>query len=356
MIGGGQMEIFIMRTFGIFRALLCSCIWLAFGIPSVRAQTQSKPVLTEAVVSIGMTVRDIDKAIAFYSDVLSFEKVADAELTGEPCERLTGIFGVRMRVARLKLGKEILELTEYLAPRGRPIPADSRSNDRWFQHTAIVVSDMDEAYKRLRKHKVEHASVGPQRLPDWNKNAAGIQAFYFKDPDGHVLEIIHFPVNRGDARWHAKTDRLFLGIDHTAIVVEDTESSVKFYRDIMGLKIAGESENYGPEQERLNHVFGARLRITTLRAPAGPGIELLEYLSPRDGRPYPKGSKPNDLWHWQPRIETGSISYLEKALRMARTEFISPGIVDSGEHKAGPRQELLIRDPDGHSLLMQHSK
>ncbi len=45
--------------------------------------------------------------------------------------------------------------------------------------------------------------------------------------------------------------------------------------------MAGTSENHGLEQERLNNVFGARLRITALRAARGPGVELLEYLAPR---------------------------------------------------------------------------
>ena len=100
---------------------------------------------------------------------------------------------------------------------------------------------------------------------------------------------------KGDARWHKKADRLFLGIDHTAIVVADTEASLAFYRDRLGLKVAGESENHGTEQEHLSNVFGARLRITTLRATKGPGIELLEYLTPRDGRPTPPDSRANDL-------------------------------------------------------------
>jgi len=47
-----------------------------------------------------------------------------------------------------------------------------RSNDRWFQHIAIVVSDMRCAYERLRDAHVEQISSGPQRLPDWNVNAA----------------------------------------------------------------------------------------------------------------------------------------------------------------------------------------
>jgi len=52
---------------------------------------------------------------------------------------------------------------------------------------------------------------------------------------------------------------------------------MRFYRDTLGLRAARESENYGTEQEHLNNVFGARLRITGLRATDGPGIELLEY-------------------------------------------------------------------------------
>ena len=45
---------------------------------------------------------------------------------------------------------------------------------------------------------------------------------------------------------------------------------MRFYRDALGLRVAGESTNYGPEQERLNNVFGARLQITGLRAAEAP--------------------------------------------------------------------------------------
>src|SRR5258706_7181283 len=138
-----------------------------------------------------------------------------------------------MRMVRMRLGDEAIELTEYLAPRGRPAPTDSRSQDRWFQHIAIIVSDMDRAYQWLRQNKVEHASSGPQLLPEWNKNAGGLRAFYFKDPDGYVLEILQFPPGKGDEKWHHPTDKLFLGIDHTAIVVADTETSLRFYHDVL---------------------------------------------------------------------------------------------------------------------------
>ena len=252
-----------------------------------------------AVGPIGMTVSDMDRSVAFFHDVLTFEKVADREFHDDAFDRLEGVFGARVRIVDMQLGNETLRLTQYLTPQGRPIPADSRSNDRWFQHVAIVVHDMDAAYARLREHKVLPVSTAPQTLPEWNKAAAGIKAFYFRDPDNHNLELIYFPDGKGDPRWQQKTDALFLGIDHTAIAVADTEASIRFYRDKLGLRVASESENYGPEQEHLNHVFGARVRITGLRAPSGPGIEFLEYLTPRDGRAFPADEKPSDIIHWQ---------------------------------------------------------
>ncbi len=309
--------------------------------------------LTPAVVavdSVGLTVSDMDRSVDFYAKVLTFEKVSDVEVWGDAYEHLQGVFGLRMRVVRIRLGDEFIELTEYLAPRGRPIPVDSRSNDRWFQHVAIIVSDMDRAYAWLRQHKVQHASTGPQRLPDWNKNAAGILAFYFKDPDGHNLEILRFPPDKGDPKWRETRGRMFLGIDHTAIVVGDTDTSLPFYRDILGLKVVSESENYGPEQERLNNVFGARLRITTLRAPAGPALEFLEYLTPRDGRPVPADHRANDLAHWQTRLVTRDAGAVAQDLRAGKASFISPGVVSMTEGVLGFTKGILARDPDGHVL------
>ncbi len=88
----------------------------------------------------------MDRAVPFYTDVLSFHEVSDIEVTGTSYERLMGVFGLRMRVVTMRLGDALIELPQFLAPSlGRPIPVDSRSNDRWFQHNAIIVSNMDRA-------------------------------------------------------------------------------------------------------------------------------------------------------------------------------------------------------------------
>lgn len=338
-----------MRTWGtvIWLSGVVLCCWL-----SLASAQESQTSLVDRVEAVGMTVADMERSMAFYTNVLAFEPVSDVEVTGSPYEHLQGVFGLRMRVVRLRLGEEFIDLTEYLAPRGRPIAVDSRSHDRWFQHIAIIVTDMDRTYQWLRRHKVEHASSEPQRLPDWNPKAGGIQAFYFKDPDGHHLEILQFPPDKGDPKWQRSADRLFLGIDHTAIVVHDTEASLKFYRDCLGLNVVGESENYGTEQEHLNNVFGARLRITTVKATSGPGIEFLDYLAPRDGRPMMPDVRANDLVHWQTTLRARGLEGMGQCLLSGAYALISPGVVAMPDARLGFRQGLLVRDPDGHAVQL----
>jgi catechol 2,3-dioxygenase-like lactoylglutathione lyase family enzyme len=303
------------------------------------------------VLAVQVTVGDMDRAVLFFTNVLEFRRVSEVEVAGPEYEHLEGVFGIRMRMVTLELGDERLELVQFLAPRGKPLPFDSRANDRWFQHIAIVVSDMDRAYARLREYRVEYASTAPQTLPRWNTNASGIRAFYFRDPDGHFLELIQFPPGKGNPKWQRVHGRLFLGIDHTAIVVANTKTSVAFYQRL-GFHVAGTSDNYGTEQEHLNNVFGAHLHITSLRAHSGAGVELLEYLTPRDGRPVPTDLRPTDLAWWQIILLT------DNGVRPSGWD--TPALADSGEFEChyvvlpgnplGFTRALIISDPDEHHV------
>jgi len=304
---------------------------LAIALVVLCSAIHAQRLRATRVETAGFTVSDMDRSVDFYSRVLQFGKVDDRRTS-------------HARVVRMQLGDEQVELTQYDA-KGRPFPADSHGDDHWFQHVAIVVSDMQKAYAVLRQNRVRHASSAPQRLPDWNKNAAGIEAFYFRDPDGHYLELIHFPAGKGEPKWQRPSDKLFLGIDHTAIVVADTDQSLRFYRDLLGMRIAGESENYGIEQEHLNGVFGAHLRITSLHAAGqGAGIELLEYLSPTDGRDIPSDLRANDIAHWETRVEfdDNAITDLPRSVAVSR--------------RAGQNNEFLAQDPDRHAIILHSTK
>lgn len=241
---------------------------LAFGLeasPEAAAEADfprkaSAPLIT-AVDGVEVVVRDLERSQAFFR-ALGFSGDAEEQLLGAAEAQRTGIAGARVRRLQLTLGSEHLALLQYVSAPGRAVPADTRGNDLWFQHVAIVVSDMDRAFDWLRAH------------------------------------------------------------------------------------MAGESENYGPEQEHLNGVFGARLRITALRAARGPGIELLEYLAPHGGRALPRDARANDLWHWQVVLSAAD------SVAVATSALSAGGRVVS---QARAAHEVLVRDPDGHALLAHDS-
>ena len=306
------------------------------------------------VGAIGMTVKDMNTSVKFYREVLGFKQLTDEEYSGSAYEKLEGIFGLHIRVVRMQLGDEQIELTDYLTSGGRSIPEDAKANDLSFQHIAIVVSNMEKAYAQLRKFNVEFVSTAPQTLPKTIPPAEGVKAFYFHDPDNHNLELIYFPNDKGQAKWHIATDKIFIGIDHTAIGVSNTDNSLQFYQTLLGIERKGDSFNFGTEQEHLNNVQGASLHITGLRSPAGPGIEFLQYLNPGAGKLYPVDTKANDLWFWQTTLYVDDIKDIYEKLHKGGFQFISDNIVELKSNNGNSFSAFVVKDPDGHAMLIRN--
>ena len=293
----------------------------------------------------------MDRAVSFYESALGFRKVDHRTVVDRNVDALTGVFGTRVRMATLKLGDEFIMLEQYVAPAGQPMPTDGRSNDLWFQHFAVVVSDMDRAFAHVSRFGAQAISSAPQTIPQSNTAAAGIKAYKFRSPDGHPLELLYFPPDKGSAKWQDKS-RLFLGIDHSAIAVSDTERSTHFYQDLVGLKVAGGSLNSGTTQEQLDNASGAVVKITGLRPDSAnsPGLEFLQYLTPLGGRSVPQGLKPNDLVLTRTVVKVTGLMDLARRLQENNVTFISPDVVavDGPEWRKG----LMVKDPDGHAVLL----
>lgn len=178
-----------------------------------------------------------------------------------------------------------------------------------------------------------------------------------------MLEIIWFPAGKGDPKWQRRAASValatdgeerqqdaggtFLGIDHTAIVVSDTERSLQFYTNVLGLRVIGGSENYGTEQEHLNRVFGARLRITALRAERGPGIEFLEYVTPPGGRSLSPESRANDLVFWRTHLLVPNFDLLSDGHGGWYARPVST---------FGASGSFIVRDPDGHAVELDDAR
>ena len=288
-------------------------------------------VQAQDVVSITRVVSDLRRAESFYRMLLQFSGIS----SGRADPDLLRALGSAREASevKLRLGAEEVVLVQ-LEPATVGYPADSRSDDLWFQHLAIVVSDMDTAYSRLRSSPGWQpiSADGPQTLP---ASSGGVRAFKFRDPDGHPLELLWFPPRHGDARWQeraraARWDKPFLGIDHTALAVSCTRRSLAFYRSL-GWSIAKKTVNFGPAQSRLDDLPAAHLRVTGLRpvGEAGPGLELLAYEPP--GRARKSGGLKDSPLQWT---------------------TLAAAMAGSSSDAAPLKRSTAVSDPDGHRFVL----
>jgi catechol 2,3-dioxygenase-like lactoylglutathione lyase family enzyme len=301
------------------------------------------------VERISLTVADLDRTERFYRDSLGFVTVGRRHVEDSAVARLFGVASTTIESLVMRLGNDEVEFLAY-RPRGRLYPEGSRSPDLWFQHFAIVVSDMDAAYAQL--HRVAFTPIssgGPQTLPEQDGR---VRAFKFRDPDGHPLELLYFPPGKGRPLWHLPArGRVFVGIDHSAVAVSDTAASEAFYGGVLGMSIAYEVTNRGPTQDALDGINGAVVRITGLRpgSPSGPGIEFLDYRAPSTGRRAQSDATSNDLVHVHLVLRVDDLEPQVRRLRDNHVRFVSPGIVALGDGIDG----AMVRDPDGHMLLLE---
>ena len=280
------------------------------------ARGRRPAVQARRIVRISRVVADLDRAEAFYRDALGFRAVGRrrADLRG------LGAGPLRADEAVMRLGEQEVALVRFTRP-GRRYPASSHSDDAWFQHIAVVVSDMDAAYAQLSAAGGWQPITreGPQELPPEN---GGVRAFKFRDPDGHPVELLWFPPGQGRPVWHDSGVPGPLGIDHSALAVTSNRRSLRFYK-ALGLTPTEHGVNRGPAQRRLDNVALDRVNVTSLRpsSEAGPGLELLAY--------YPPGRSAG-----QPQLN----------------DFVTDWVTIEVAAPLSRRRSL--RDPDRHRILL----
>ncbi len=296
----------------------------------------------EALLRIGRNTRGLDRAIAFYRDALGCTVVAARP---PAWTRLPGVDAAPARCAHLALGAQRIELTEF--PDAAPYPAASAANDLWFQHLAIVATDLAAASARVLAHGgTPITRDGPQRLPP---STGSVGAFKFRDPDGHPLELIAFPAGVGDPAWQSThVAGPTVGIDHTAISVGDADRSVAFYQ-VLGLHVSARGRNHGAEQQRLDDLADVEVDVVALQAATRtPHLELLGYRRPA-GRP---SAVPDPdaitadrvVWH---------AAHLEAVVDALAAAGCGPAVLADG--RAADAHCALLRDPDGHLVVLTDS-
>jgi catechol 2,3-dioxygenase-like lactoylglutathione lyase family enzyme len=303
------------------------------------------------ILRLIVIVSDLDRAEDDY--VQTFGCSVEYRVDIEPSlTRTLRIPHARGRLSSLRLGSQRIELLEFADWAGRPYPPDSTSTDLWFQHMAIVVSDMTEAHQRVTANRRFRpiSRAGPVRLPD---SSGGVTAFKFRDHDGHPMELLAFPRTGVPSEWRNPTGASpFLGIDHTAIAVSSSARNTEFFRSVFGFSIGTRTENRGPEQTDLDDVDEVHVSVTPL-APdlPAPRLELLHYhVGTR--RPIPLESASSDIAATHAAVEVPSLDAAGAALARYGMSLADDDIVDLRD---GVRA-ALVSGLDGHRFLVEEHR
>jgi catechol 2,3-dioxygenase-like lactoylglutathione lyase family enzyme len=131
------------------------------------------------------------------------------------------------------------------------------------------------------------------------------------------------------------------GIRHTGIVVSSMETSLPFYRDLLGLEIWWDQIEEGSMMEAVTGVAGARVHTVKLRAPNGVSIELLQYLN--TPKPVPALNGSNDVGCNHVALQVADLDGLygkavAQGIRFNTAPVLAPG---------GKAKVTYCRDPEG---------
>jgi catechol 2,3-dioxygenase-like lactoylglutathione lyase family enzyme len=133
---------------------------------------------------VGMSVKDMEKAIAFYRDVIGMEKVfdrSDPEFV-EGVARIIGVEGAQVRVVHMKLNDSVIELFDYSYPKGREPRPDRNQSDYGLIHIGFMVEDFWGTYQHLLDHGVKFLADPVEIRP-------GVFVAYFHGVEYEVCEI-----------------------------------------------------------------------------------------------------------------------------------------------------------------------
>lgn len=155
----------------------------------------------KAVHHVGITVSDLDRSVAFYHDLLGLRFVVPPTpwFEGDQLARGLGVKPpVALRVALFEVGEGAtwFEILQYRTPPSMTRQALPQS-DIGAAHVAFYVDDISVTYAELTSKGVPFNSE-PNTVDDGP--LAGWRWAYFKDPDGHTMELVEVAYVRQEQR------------------------------------------------------------------------------------------------------------------------------------------------------------
>ncbi len=133
-------------------------------------------------IHVGVSVKDMEKSIEFYRDLMEMEEEFRSHHQGERISRVVNVPDAEISVCMLKKGDFRVELIEYIGKKEDPC-IHQKQNEVGLIHIAFSVDDVDAAYERIKAEGYEFFA------PPMVTRDNGPKITYFMGPDNVVVEI-----------------------------------------------------------------------------------------------------------------------------------------------------------------------
>jgi catechol 2,3-dioxygenase-like lactoylglutathione lyase family enzyme len=130
---------------------------------------------------VGLTVKNLERSIAFYRDVIGLKEGERLELKSEVYRTYTKNPAAHIKFTYMAAGDFTLQLIEYVGGGGDTL--DLSHNRVGCPHLAFRVPDAEAKYRQIQESGDGEVISEIVQLSPRSRN------FYAKDPDGILIEF-----------------------------------------------------------------------------------------------------------------------------------------------------------------------
>jgi glyoxylase I family protein len=133
---------------------------------------------------VGISVRNLNKSVKFYTEVLGMEEGIRVSHKGETISKVVAVEDAEVDVGYVTKGNHRLELIEYKNKDNAKLNTTYKSqDDPGLVHIAFIVDDVDEIYQKIKDLGYEFNSAPMVTRENGPKIA------FFRGPDNVIIEL-----------------------------------------------------------------------------------------------------------------------------------------------------------------------
>ncbi|MFT6045314.1 MAG: catechol 2,3-dioxygenase-like lactoylglutathione lyase family enzyme [Arenicella sp.] len=336
-----------MKIIRVFSALVISCISWQLSAIEIDKSASIKDTTTTmlGVNHIALSVKDLDKTLAFYQQASGYELLSREQVSGdENADALFGKTGIVYEVAVLKAPNMLFELTEFKHNQNATIQTMPPQGPG-MTHTCFQSPASKSGWDKFVAAGATALSRGGKPI---DLGGYGVTYGYAYDPEGNMVELEQLDddllAKSSSAEWAQKHK---LWMTQVALATHDIEALMGFYQQVLGFM----PNRVAPLKDKIRadeivdienvHMLGGWFKMSEY----SKTLEFWQFVNPVT--PKPSGQRDVTALGYSFSLEVGDIQQEYRRLSELGLKFVSKPI------KLGEFWRVYTHDIDGNVFSLR---